>query len=122
MVPTFNQVIGGPFSTGQPAYRDFFYWIAAFAGQSQNFDGNGYYLRVQPGGGGTLFKIDTPRSGTQSTEKEAFTYSATTPLGVQPQLGGRPPKKPDVRCDRNPVPDLNGPQAQPGPPNLTPVP
>ncbi len=28
----------------------------------------------------------------------------------------RPPKKPDVRCDTNPVPDLNGPLGQVGPP------
>ncbi len=122
LVPTSNQVLGGPFSTGQPAYRDFFYWLTAFAGQSQNFDGNGYYLRVQPGGGGNLLRIKTPGVGAEAvTDKEAFAYSATIPQGVQPQVGGRPPKRPNVRCDQNPVPDLNGPQSQPGPPNLTPV-
>jgi hypothetical protein len=43
------------------------------------------------------------------------------PLGVQPRKGERPPKRPDVRCHTNPIPDLNGAQGQVGPPSLTPV-
>jgi phospholipid/cholesterol/gamma-HCH transport system substrate-binding protein len=118
LTPTFNQTIGDRFSTGGPAYREFLYWLVAFAGQSQNFDGNGPYLRVQPGGGHLLTKLPNPK-GNLATDKEAWGYAAAAPAGLQPELAGRPPKRTDVRCDRNPVPDLNGPLGQPAPPSIT---
>ena len=118
-VPTGNQTINDQFSTGGPNYREFFYWLVNFAGQSQNFDGNGPYLSVQPGGGGSLVKLDNPL-GNLDTEKQDWAHTITPPIGTQPQLGGRPPKKPNVRCDSNPVPDVNGPLGQVGPPSLTP--
>ena len=116
--PTFNQTINDQFSTGGPNYREFFYWLANFAGQSQNFDGNGPYLSIQPGGGPALVGIDNPL-GNLDTEKQDWANTIAPPIGTQPQLGGRPPKKPEVRCDINPVPDLNGPLGQVGPPSLT---
>jgi ABC-type transporter Mla subunit MlaD len=120
LVPTFEQTIEDQFSTGGPNYREFLYWLTALSSQGANFDGNGHYLRVQPAGGGDqLFGVPNPR-GALTTEKEAFGRTVEAPIGVQPQLGGRPPKKPEVRCDSNPVPDLNGPLGQPGPPQLTP--
>ncbi len=118
--PTFNQTINDQFSTGGPNYREFLYWLVAFSGQSQNFDGNGPYLSLQPGGGNTLVKLDNPL-GNLSTEKQDWAHTIAPPIGTQPQLGGRPPKKPEVRCDTNPVPDLNGSLGQVGPPSLTPV-
>jgi phospholipid/cholesterol/gamma-HCH transport system substrate-binding protein len=118
-VPTGNETIEDRFRTG-PNYREFFYYLANFAGVSQNFDGNGPYLRVQAGGGGTLVKLDNP-SGNLSTDKQDWAHVATAPEGVQPQLGGRPPKKPEVRCSTQPVPDVNGPLGQVGAPSLTAV-
>lgn len=118
LVPTFDQTINDRFSTGGPAYREFLYWLVALNGQGQNFDGNGYFLRVQPGGGNLLLKGANPK-GALTTEKEMFAHSAVAPAGVQPQLGGRPPMKPEVRCDSNPAPDLNGPLGQPGAPILS---
>jgi len=119
LVPTGNQTIEDRFRTG-PNYREFFYYLADFAGAAQNFDGNGTYLRVQPGGGDTLVKQENP-SGNLSTDKQDWAHVAAPPIGVQPQLGGRPPKKPDVRCSTQPVPDVNGALGQVGPPSLTPV-
>ena len=119
IVPTGNQTIEDRFSTGGPNYREFFYFLANFAGWGQNFDGNGPYLRLQPGGGDALVKLENPK-GNLSTEKQDWTHTVAPPIGVQPQLGGRPPKKPEVRCDRNPVPNLNGALGQVGAPNLTP--
>ena len=116
-VPTGNQTIDDRFSTG-PSFKEFFYFLANFSGVTQNFDGNGPYLRVQPGGGGTLVKQENP-SGNLTTDKQDWAHVATAPEGVQPQLGGRPPKKPEVRCSTQPVPDVNGPLGQVGPPNLT---
>jgi phospholipid/cholesterol/gamma-HCH transport system substrate-binding protein len=119
IVPTGNQTIEDRFSTGGPNYREFFYFVANFAGWGQNFDGNGPYLRLQPGGGDALVKLDNPK-GNLSTEKQDWAHTVAPPLGVQPQLGGRPPKKPEIRCDSNPAPDVNGALGQVGAPNLTP--
>ncbi len=118
-VPTGNETIHDQFETG-PNYREFFYYLADFAGAQQNFDGNGSYVRAQPGGGDTLVKIENP-SGNLSTDKQDWAHVVEPPAGVQPQLGGRPPKKPDVRCSTQPVPDVNGSLGQVGPPQLTAV-
>ncbi|HET9161967.1 MAG TPA: MlaD family protein [Solirubrobacterales bacterium] len=118
-VPTGNETIHDSFETG-PNYREFFYYLADFAGAQQNFDGNGPYLKVQPGGGDTLVKIENP-SGNLSTDKQDWAHVVEAPAGVQPQLGGRPPKKPEVRCSTQPVPDVNGALGQVGPAELTAV-
>jgi len=118
-VPTGNQTIHDGFETG-PNYREFFYYLADFAGAQQNFDGNGPYLEVQAGGGDTLTKLENP-SGNLSTDKQDWANLAIVPDGVQPQLGGRPPKKPDVRCATQPAPDVNGALGQVGPAELTAV-
>jgi ABC-type transporter Mla subunit MlaD len=121
LVPTGNQVINDQFSTGQPNYREFLYSLTNFAGWGQNFDGNGPFLRVQPGGGNILVEQKNPE-GNLSTDKRDYAHTIAPPLGTQPQLGGRPPKKPDVRCDSNPVPDVNAGLGQVGAPSPSVVP
>jgi phospholipid/cholesterol/gamma-HCH transport system substrate-binding protein len=116
LVPTGNQVINDQFSTGQPNYREFLYSLTNFAGWGQSFDGNGPFLRVQPGGGNLLVEQKNP-NGNLTTDKQDFAHTVTPPLGTQPQLGGRPPLKPEVRCDSNPVPNLNAGLGQVGAPN-----
>lgn len=106
LVPTGNQVLNDQFSTGQPNYREFLYSLTDFSGWGQNFDGNGPFLRVQPGGGNLLVEQKNP-NGNLTTDKQDFAHTIAPPLGTQPQLGGRPPLKPEKRCDSNPVPDLN---------------
>jgi ABC-type transporter Mla subunit MlaD len=121
LTPTFNQTINDQFSTGGPNYREFLYTLADFSGWGANFDGNGTFLRVQPGGGDILVEQRNP-NGNLSTDKRDYAHTIAPPLGTQPQLGGRPPKKPDVRCDSNPVPDVNAGLGQVGPasPAVTP--
>jgi phospholipid/cholesterol/gamma-HCH transport system substrate-binding protein len=119
-VPTGNQVIEDQFSTGGPSYREFFYALANFSGWGQNFDGNGYYARSQVGGGSQLV-TGSNELGNLTTDKADWAHTITAPTGVQPQLGGRPPKKPNVRCHTQPVPNLNGPLGQVGGPSLTSV-
>jgi ABC-type transporter Mla subunit MlaD len=119
-VPTGNQTINDRFSTGGPNYREFFFYLANFAGQSQNYDGNGPYLRLQPGGGNTLVEQSNP-NGNLSTDKLDFANTIAPPLGTQPQVGGRPPLKPEVRCSTNPVPDVNAGIGQVGAPSPTAV-
>jgi ABC-type transporter Mla subunit MlaD len=118
LLPTGEQTINDQFSTGGPNFREFLYTLTDFAGQSQNFDGNGPYFRIQPGGGDILVAEPNPDGG-QTTEKNGYAFTSTPPLGVQPQLQGRPPKKPGARCDKQPVPDVNSGPGQAGAPTLT---
>jgi virulence factor Mce-like protein len=122
MVPTFNQTINDRFSTGGPNYREFLYSLASFAGAGQNFDGNGPFLRAQVGGGPVLVGEPNPQGNPDTiTDQINYAHTIEAPLGTQPQLGGLPPLKPDVRCDANPVPDLNGPLGQVGAPSPSPA-
>jgi ABC-type transporter Mla subunit MlaD len=116
LVPTGNQTINDQFSTGGPNYREFLYTLADFSGWGQTFDGNGPFVRIQPGGGDVLAETANP-TGNLTTDKQLFARTIAAPAGTQPQLAARPPKKPDVRCDSNPVPDVNGPLGQVGAPS-----
>ncbi len=106
LVPTSEEPLKDRFSTGGPNYREFWQLLADFAGASQNFDGNGPYVRAQGGGGPYLLEEINP-TFENVPQQHQFTRSIEPPQGVQPQLGGAPEAKPEVRCDRNPVPDLN---------------
>jgi phospholipid/cholesterol/gamma-HCH transport system substrate-binding protein len=118
MVPTGNQVIEDQFSTGQPNYREFLYNLVNFAGMAQNFDGNGPYARAQAGGGPILVGEPNP-AGNADTLSDQRNYARTieNPHGTQPRLAKEPPLRPEVRCYTNPVPDVNGPLGQVGPPS-----
>jgi phospholipid/cholesterol/gamma-HCH transport system substrate-binding protein len=115
-VPTGNETIHDQFETG-PNYREFFYYLADFAGWGQNSDGNGQYLTLQPGGGKVLVGQESPK-GNLTTDKQNWARTIEAPLGLQPRLGGKPPKKPNVRCATQPVPDVNGPLGQVAAPSL----
>ena len=119
LVPTGNVVIdnaGGayPFSTGQPNFREFFYTAAQQAGLGGSFDGNGSYLRLQPGGGNVMTRTTNPGGGLQNDLLFSPTISA--PIGTRPNLSAspRPPFRTDRACHRNPVPDINGTAGGPG--------
>jgi phospholipid/cholesterol/gamma-HCH transport system substrate-binding protein len=118
LIPTGNQVINDRFSTGGPNYREFLYLLTNFAGAAQNFDGNGPYLRAQGGGGPLLVGEANPR-GNPATLSDSIIYAHTAvePVGTQPQIGKKPPLKPNVRCDTNPVPDVNAGLGGAGPPS-----
>jgi len=120
LVPTGNQTINDQFSTGGPNYREFLYTLTGFAGIAQNFDGNGPVARAQAGGGSVLVGEPNP-AGAELRDVgplEATNYAHTieNPIGNQPQLGGMPELRPGARCYRNPVPNVNGPLGQVGPP------
>jgi len=114
LVPTGNQTIDDQFGTGGPNYREFFYTLTNFAGAAGNFDGNGPFLRAQVGGGPLLVGEANPQ-GNLLSDKINYAHVYENPLGTQPQLGGQPEFKPEVRCDTQPVPDVNGPLSKVGP-------
>jgi phospholipid/cholesterol/gamma-HCH transport system substrate-binding protein len=114
LVPTGDQVITDAFSTGQPTYREAFYGFTQLTGESQNFDGNGPYVRFQSGGGPQKVRAQNPAGGFRGEKLTAFTIE---PLqGTQPALGPKPAVNNKVSCHTQPVPNLNGPAGQPGPP------
>jgi len=87
-------------------YKEFWYTMVGLAGEGQNFDGNGMYVRFQPGGGDQQVALGA-NSG-QNTDK-VFGNAAAKPVGTRPAYPGqRPPYKPDVPCYTQKVPDLNG--------------
>jgi virulence factor Mce-like protein len=91
------------FETGVENYKEFWYSMVGLAGESQNFDGNGQYVRFQPGGGS-----QTLSTGRTNTGQTLVGNPASPPAGVRPRWPGtRPPYRPDVPCHTNPMPDLN---------------
>jgi ABC-type transporter Mla subunit MlaD len=113
LVPTSEEPIEDQFSDGGPNYRDFWRLLSNFASASQNFDGNGPYVRAQAGGGPYLLEEFNP-TFENKPQKHQYTRSIEPPLGVQPQLDGVPEAHPDVRCETNPVPDVNSGPAKVG--------
>jgi virulence factor Mce-like protein len=113
-LPTGDIPITDAFATGQPNYREFFYALVGLAGESQNFDGNGQYVRFQPGGGSTLLSLGS--AGTPGGVAYANGFPGG---GVQPARPAKaPPYNADTPCFKSAKPDLNGPWAtvsrQPG--------
>ncbi|HSJ18117.1 MAG TPA: hypothetical protein VK920_08480, partial [Solirubrobacterales bacterium] len=115
LVPTGDIVIdnaGGayPLTTGQSNFREFFYTAAQQAGVGSNFDGNGGFLRIQPGGGDVLTTTNNPDPTNQISNGILYTNTIAAPLGTRPNLAASP--KPAFEtgraCHRNPVPDVNG--------------
>ncbi len=123
ITPAGNVVLNDPnFGTGQPNYREFFYGASGIAGQAQEFDGNGSFLRVQSSGGPQLVKTNNPNGG--AFNGSLWSNTISSPLGVQPSQHGHkpPPYKPGQPCHKQGVPDLNGPAGAVAPSDFTPVP
>jgi phospholipid/cholesterol/gamma-HCH transport system substrate-binding protein len=103
ILPTQEQRIeDGPLSTGLRNYEEFFQSMVSLAGESQNFDGNGTYARIQGGGG--PFPVQTPSVGPGGPLHSSATEQ---PLGTRPAKSARPPYKPNVKCHTQPVPNLS---------------
>ena len=118
LVPTGDIVIDDQFRTGATNYKEFLYGIAAQAGEGANFDGNGQFLRIQPGGGPVEVSAPSPVPNSLTTDDEIFGNTIEAPIGSQPpKPKGKPPVKLDVPCYTQDVPSLNGSQAAVGGPS-----
>jgi phospholipid/cholesterol/gamma-HCH transport system substrate-binding protein len=114
VLPTGDvKIDDGALSSGAENYKEFWYTMVGLAGEGQNFDGNGMYVRFQPGGGDQTVSTGAAVGGTND---RLFANSILKPIGTRPAFPGkRPPYKPDVPCYTNRLPDLNG--AATGPPD-----
>jgi hypothetical protein len=113
VLPTGDvKIDDGPLSTGTENYKEFWYTMVGLAGEGQNFDGNGSYVRFQPGGGDQTVSM----GGSGGLADKLFANAILKPLGTRPAYPGkRPPYKPDVPCYTNTLPNLSG--AASGPPD-----
>ncbi len=114
LVPAGDEVITDQFGTGQPVYREGIYGFVDLAGESQNFDGNGPYVRFQSGGGPQEVRMNNPAGGLNGDKLTGFSFP---PLGTQPALGPKPKINHKTACYTQSVPPLNGPPGQVGPPS-----
>ena len=105
ILPTGDiKIDDGPFSTGSENYKSFWYAMPGLAGESQNFDANGQYVRFQTGGGLQTYATGQSNAGTAPQ----FFRPGAKPLGTRPAYPGRrPPYRPDAECYRQQLPDLN---------------
>jgi ABC-type transporter Mla subunit MlaD len=125
LIPAGNVVLqdsfaGNSFNSGQPNYREFLYTSVGVAAESANFDGNGPYVRFQPGGGPVPVQTPNPAGSTSPIIPANIFYgdNISEPLGVRPVVSGAPPAfRSDVPCHNNAIPNYNGPAAAVGPPN-----
>src|SRR5215207_2886100 len=109
VLPSGEQVIqDGPLTTGIQNYKEFFQSLSGMVGAGQNFTGNGYYTRFQPGGGAYPVKTGLGRDETGANDTGVRYGSATVAVGgTRPAKGPKPPYKPKAACYKQPVPNLN---------------
>ena len=64
VLPTGDIVVQDAFATGEPNYKEFWQALVGLAGEGQNFDGNGIYVRFQTGGGTNTVALGSAGSAT----------------------------------------------------------
>jgi virulence factor Mce-like protein len=107
VLPTGDIVIKDEFESGAENYKEFMYAMVGLSGEGQNFDGNGQYVRFQPGGGS-----NTVSAGEQGSQIYGNAFPG---VGTRPKMPPRkPPYNDDVDCYKSAKPDLNGPWAAKG--------
>jgi phospholipid/cholesterol/gamma-HCH transport system substrate-binding protein len=112
VIPAGNQRIqDAPLTTGLQLYQELFQAAVGLAGASQNFDGNGRYVRTTTGGG-----ADRVATGALGSDGPLYGNAVLPPLGTRPaDPGHAPPVRRDVRCFDNSVPNLNAARTGVGP-------
>lgn len=107
------------FSTGAENYKEFWYSMVGLAAEGQGFDGNGQYVRFQPGGG--VYPVKTPPFGTGPNPQIEQGNAIAPSLGSLPAFQGvtnEPPKVGTKPCYKQALPQVNGADGQglkPGP-------
>lgn len=113
------KVDDGPLSTGVENYKEFWYSLVGLNAESQNFDGNGNYVRFQVGGGKYAWATapygpHNPKGGEYALQQ--WSRSDKPPLGTSPAYTGKlPPYVSSKACKDQKLPNVNG--HAPGPPD-----
>ena len=96
---------GADFSSGKANYKEFWYAMVGLAGESQNFDANGIFIRTQSGGG--VYPV-TVTGGNVGDKGKLFGNGLGKPLGTRPAWNGKKPAyKPDEACFKQQIPDFS---------------
>jgi virulence factor Mce-like protein len=107
ILPTGDvKIQDGQFTSNEENYKEFWYSMVGLAGESQNFDGNGHYVRFAVGGGAQT--VSTGKYGGANGE-QLFGRVNNPPLGTRPAYPGkRQPYNHTAACKDQKLPDLNG--------------
>jgi phospholipid/cholesterol/gamma-HCH transport system substrate-binding protein len=107
ILPTGDvKIEDGQFTSNEENYKEFWYAMVGLAGESQNFDGNGHYVRFAVGGGSQT--ISTGKYGGKAGE-QLYSHVNDPPLGTRPAYPGkRSPYNHTALCKDQTLPDLNG--------------
>jgi ABC-type transporter Mla subunit MlaD len=107
ILPTGDvKIEDGQFTSDEENYKEFWYAMVGLAGEAQNFDGNGHYVRFAVGGGDQT--ISTGKYGGNAGSK-LYGRVNDPPLGTRPAYPGkRSPYNHTARCKDQKLPDLNG--------------
>jgi len=107
ILPTGDvKIDDGPFTSNEENYKEFWYTMVGLAGEAQNFDGNGHYVRFAVGGGAET--ISTGKYGGSNGSK-LYGRVNDPPLGTRPAYPGkRSPYNHTALCKDQKLPDLNG--------------
>jgi ABC-type transporter Mla subunit MlaD len=111
VLPTGDLPIHDGFlSTGIANYKEAWQAMVGLSGESSSFDGNGIYTRFQAGGGAEPVNTGSSPSGI------LYGNATAKPLGTQPKRPAtNPPKKSNVACYKNKIPNLDSAVIGPGP-------
>jgi phospholipid/cholesterol/gamma-HCH transport system substrate-binding protein len=92
-------------------YKEFWYSMVGLSSEAANFDANGSAIRVGVGGGSQTISLGRSRV----RKSTVIGNGNLVPLGASPLYPSKqPPYRLDAPCYRQPLPDVNGPQAGPG--------
>jgi virulence factor Mce-like protein len=96
----------GPFTTGKENYKEFWYTMVGLAGEGQNFDGNGQYVRFQTGGG--PYRVTLKGGSLAQNGAPMYGNSVGQPLGTKPAwTQKKPPVVSSQPCYKQPIPDFD---------------
>ena len=112
VIPTGNERISDPpLTTGLQAYQELFQSAVGLASFSQNFDGNGRYVRSTAGGGS-----DQESTGPLPGGGPLYGNAVFPSLGTRPANPGKqPPIDRNVPCFKASPPNLNAAKTGVGP-------
>ena len=108
LIPTGDiKIADGGFSSGTENYKEFLYSLVGLGGGAQSLDGNGQYVRAQPGGG--AYPVHTAGTYASQGNQKLYGNAVSPPLGTRPaKLSSSPPLVFSQPCYKQKVPNVNG--------------